>query len=70
MKINLKEELAAGASAYEEMLKKDPRLRMELEAKDRLYSGNEDRKRNEKHKKEERKKALKKKMRSRSRRPV
>lgn len=66
MKINLKEDLEAGASAYDEMLKNDPRLRAELEAKDRILRDKEDAKRKEEYEKEKSKKKLKKKLRSRS----
>ena len=70
MKINLKEDLEAGAAAYDEMLKNDPLLRMELEAKDRISQDKEEAKRKEEYEKEKTKKKLKKKLRSRSRRRV
>ena len=37
MKINLKEELEAGAKAYDKLLENDWRLRLEEEAKERLF---------------------------------
>jgi hypothetical protein len=67
MKINLKKELEGFAALYDEMLKNDPRLRAELEAKDRILRDKEDAKRKEKNEREKSKKKLKKKMRSRSR---
>lgn len=68
MKLNIDEEKEAGAAAYNEMVKNDPRLRAELEAKDRLFRDKEEAKRKEEHEKEKNKEKTKRKMRSRSRR--
>jgi len=57
-----------GAAAYDEMLANDPQLRMELEAKDRMFQDKQDAKRKAKNEEEEAKKRLKKKLRRRSRR--
>lgn len=59
MKTTLKEELEAGATAYDEMLKNDPRLRLEIEAKERLFLDKQDAKRKEEKVKEERKRDIK-----------
>ena len=56
------------AAAYDELLKNNPRLRMEVEAKERLFQEKQAAKRKEENEKAKAKKSLKRKLRSRSRR--
>lgn len=49
----------AGADAFDEMLKNNPRLRLELEAKERLFQDKQDVKRKEEKAKEDRKRDIK-----------
>lgn len=58
----------AGAAAYDELLNNDWKLRMELEAKDRLYKAKDTAKKVKKAKEEEKKKKLKKLLKIRARR--
>ena len=50
--IDLKEDFAAGAAAYDEMLKNNPQLRMEIEAENRMLRDKEDAKRKEEYERE------------------
>jgi len=58
----------AGAAGYDEMLKNDWRLRLEVEAKERMFQNKQAVKRQKEAKEEEKKKKLKKLLKRRARR--